>query len=221
MKRIACVYTAIGLHPIMEKLFSEAVDDEVVFNHIIDSGMIRDVVAADGITPDIEARLLGLFDSAAAIKPDIVVCTCSSIGEVAEKADALHPEVKILRVDEAMAREAVSKYSKIAVMSTLTTTVLPSCRLVERIAREEGKEVTVVSATANGVRSAQAAGREDLALEDIKKTASELCADGAQILLLAQASMAKYADDLHELLGIPVLTSPPECAKMLKKLLAD
>ncbi len=220
MKKIACVYTGMGgLTDVMESLFSK-VDDKVIFNHIADSGIMRDIIETDGVTPQQEKRLLALFDSAAAIEPDIVVCTCSSIGEVAEKADALHPEVKILRIDEAMAREAVSKYSKIAVMATLSTTVLPSCRLVEKIAREAGKDVTVVHATATKAFQAMMAGKRDVALEDLKQTAKELCADGAEVLLLAQASMAQFVEEIHEVVGIPVLTSPALCAEQLKTLLA-
>ncbi len=221
MKRITCVYPGAGgnLYAAIEKQFG-GLDDKVEFIHIQGSGILQEVIDGRGMTEHARERLLHVFDGAAATKPDIVVCTCSSIGEVAEEADKLHPEVKILRIDEAMAREAVSKYTKIGVMATLFTTVPPSCRLVERIAREEGKDVTVINATADAAFAAQMEGKGDVALAEMKKTAKQLYDEGAQIILLAQASMAPHCAALQEMLGIPVLASPAECEKQLRKLLA-
>ena len=216
--KIACLYTGVGLHNRIEPLLKQYLGEDVVFNHIMDSGIMRDIIADDGITPKTERRLLSLFKAAVLTEPDLVLCTCSSIGEVAEKAATLYPEVPIVRIDDAMARYAVEHYSRIAVMATLSTTVLPSCRLIERIAAQQGKSVKVVSATAEGAFPLLISGKPEEALERMKKTAAQLCGD-ADVLLLAQASMEAFAPQLHETTGVPVFTSPELCAKQLARLL--
>lgn len=217
--RIACIYTGVGLHTKIEALLKEQLGDDTVFNHIMDSGIMRDIVAENGVTPKLETRLMHLFEDAVGCDPDLVLCTCSSIGEVAEKAAKLHPEVRIQRIDDAMARYAAENYSKVAVMATLSTTVGPSCRLVERIAAENGKKVEVVSATAAEAFPLLIAGKPDEALEYMKKTARELAESGAEVLLLAQASMAAFAQQLHEVTGLPVFTSPELSAKQVAEIL--
>ena len=94
MKRITCVYTGFGgLSDIVEKIFLDACGD-VCFHHIADSGLIEDILSEGGVTPLLEKRLFALFDAAATTQPDIIVSTCSSIGETTRKYAAMHPELR-------------------------------------------------------------------------------------------------------------------------------
>lgn len=217
MKNITCVHTGMGLAPVLETVFSNAVG-EISCNHIVDTGILRDVIRDGGVSDLTEKRLLSLFEEALMAKPDLVVCTCSSIGDVADKAAAMHPEAKIIRIDHAMAEYAVEHFEKIAVMATLTTTITPSCRLVERLAEKKGKHVQVISATAEGAFANLIGNKPDEALQCMKDCAVKLCKD-AQVLLLAQASMGNFAEELSKVTGVPVFTSPALCAEELKTIL--
>lgn len=221
MKRITCVHTGMGALPgIMEQKFTEAVG-ETRFHHILDSGLIGDVIAAGGVTPEIEERLNGLFSAAAGTQPDVVVSTCSSIGEVAERYAAANPDVRMLRVDYPMARYAAENAGRVAVLATLATTVDPSVRLVQRLAAEMGREVTVVSAVAEGAFEAMISGNMDKATECVIRTAREKCMD-ADVVLLAQASMSNFMEALRETLGEKtILDSPSTCAGYLKEYLEE
>lgn len=218
MKKLACVYTAGGGMPqVMEKVFESKLG-QIRFNHISDSGMMRDLIADGGVTESTERRLLKLFDAAVGTDPDMVICTCSSIGEVAERAQAAHPEVKILRIDEAMALYAVEHYERIAVIATVETTVGPSCRLLERLAADLGKEISVVSGTAAEAFPLLLEGKKGEALRYIREKAVDLCGE-ADILLLAQASMCVFAEELSAATGKPVIGSPELCAQEVAELL--
>ena len=117
-----------------------------------------------------------------------------------------------------MARYAVENAKKIAVLATLATTVEPSCRLVQRLAKEMGKTVEVISATALDAFDAMRRGDNRAATEDVVKTAQKLCAD-VDIILLAQASMSNFVHALKDALGEDtiMLDSPSTCAAYLKE----
>lgn len=219
MKKIACVHTGMGALPgVMEKAFRETVG-EVKCYHILDSGLIGDIVENGGMNPQIEARLEALFTAAASVQPDVLICTCSSIGEAAEAFASAHPETNVLRVDYPMAQFAAENGRKVAVLATLATTVQPSVRLVERLAKENGRDVEVISAVAEGAFEAMMEGNMEKAADKVLNTAVNLCA-GADIILLAQASMSNFADALKKELGDAVmLDSPASCAAYLKCLL--
>ncbi|MCB7317467.1 aspartate/glutamate racemase family protein [Lacrimispora sp. 210928-DFI.3.58] len=219
MKKIACVHTGMGALPgIIEKKFGDAVGG-AKFYHILDSGLIGDMVAAGGMNLQLEERLDALFTAAAGTQPDVVVCTCSSIGEAAEAFAASNPGTNILRVDYPMAKYAAENGKKVAVLATLATTVEPSVRLVKRLAAEAGRPVEVVSAVAPGAFEAMIGGNMEAAAQAVVKTARELCSD-ADIVLLAQASMSNFAEALKAALGdVTMLNSPDTCAAYLKTIM--
>lgn len=218
MKRITCVYTGFGgLSDVVEKTFSAACGD-VCFHHIADSGLIGDILAEGGVTPLLEKRLFALFDAAATTQPDIIVSTCSSIGETTRKYAAMHPELRMMSIDEPMARYAAMYGKKVAVLATLATTVEPSARLVSSFCAEAGRNIPVVSAVAEGAFDAMRSGDMPRATELVIQTAKNACA-GADIILLAQASMANFRQALQQTLGdgVTLLESPATCAEYLKK----
>lgn len=175
------------------------------------------ILSEGGVTPLLEKRLFALFDAAATTQPDIIVSTCSSIGETTRKYAAMHPELRMMSIDEPMARYAATHGKKVAVLATLATTVEPSAKLVSCFSAEAGRDVSVVSAVAGGAFDAMRSGDMAHAAELVVQTAKAVCSD-ADIILLAQASMANFRQALHEALGcgVTLLESPSTCAQYLK-----
>lgn len=62
----------------------------------------------------------------------VVLCTCSTIGAVAERTDA---GVPVFRVDRPMAAAAVATGSRVVVLATVASTLEPTVALVEEEAR--------------------------------------------------------------------------------------
>ena len=63
--------------------------------------------------------------------------TCSSVGDVADYGN-LYARIPVFRIDQPMAAEAVRNYDRIGVISTLPTTLDPTCRLLQNEAKKAG-----------------------------------------------------------------------------------
>lgn len=212
--KIAAVFTGIGgLVEAVDRTFREEIEDCEVFN-IIDDGILGEVIRANCVTDTIRERVRCLYRDAAAAGADVIVCTCSSIGETVENTGI--ENIPIIRIDEAMAREAVKSADRIGVIATLKSTVEPTCRLIERIGEETGKPVKTEKVIAGDLLSLLKGGKMQEALEmasGLVRSLSEHC--GA--VVLAQASMAGMRDALQKASKVPVYASPALCARALKE----
>jgi Asp/Glu/hydantoin racemase len=132
-----------------------------------------------------------------------VLCTCSSIGAVAE-AQAAAVGVPVLRVDRPMAAAAVATGPRVVVLGTVRSTLGPTADLVEEEARRSARTVSVRTQLVDGAWDHFAAGDTDAYARHIAAAADEI--NEADVIVLAQASMTP-AQRLTSTL-IPVLSSP-------------
>lgn len=205
MKKIAAIYTGAALVDPLRKILKELMPGYGIIN-ILDDSLIADVIAAGGLTPAVSARLLSYYRAAVDAGACAILNTCSSIGDVVEMAKPFVP-VPILRIDDAMARKAVAEGKTVAVIATLPTTLKPTADLLELRAKEAGKTVKIVRALAEGAFAAitegDAATHDRLILEKAVGAAKE-----ADLIVLAQGSMARMEETLARETGKPVLSSP-------------
>lgn len=136
---------------------------------------------------------------------DLILFSCSTMGDVAELCQKFS-SVPVVRIDEPMAREAVSLGSKIALISTLMTTQAPSRRLIERLGQEEGKEMQIHSVVQQEAWEALSSGdakrHNEILLEEIRKLNSM----GYDAIVMAQVSMRALLPDLKDV-KTPLLCS--------------
>lgn len=195
MATIGFVHTVLGLPPVFSELAHELVPEAETF-HIVDETLLGNTRKEGRLTPATRRRVLGYIESAAEAGADLVVVTCSSIGPAVD-ASAGFLDVPVLRIDEAMADEAIRIGSRIGVVATLSTTLEPTAELVRRRAAEAGKDVEVRTYLCEG---AFGSDRHDaLVREGVAKAAAE-----TDVVVLAQASMARAAGEAP----VPVLSSP-------------
>jgi Asp/Glu/hydantoin racemase len=205
-KRLGLIHTSATLVPIFAKLCGEKLPDVDVFN-IADDSLIKEVIAQGEITPSVSRRVVGHVVAAEAAGADFVLVTCSSIGPAVEVA-ATMVEIPVLRVDQPMADKAVSLGQRIGVTATLATTLMPTANLIERRAAAAGRPIQIQSRLCAGAFEALMAG--DPARHDAMVAAAlhELAAE-VDVIVLAQASMARVADGLDESARrVPILASP-------------
>ncbi|MEU7033740.1 aspartate/glutamate racemase family protein [Streptomyces sp. NPDC046237] len=133
---------------------------------------------------------------------DAVLCTCSTIGGVAERS-AAELGVPVLRVDRPMAAEAV-RAEKIVVVATVASTLAPTLDLL----REESGERNSVVATlvVDGAWERFLAGDRDGYLDAVAAAVDGVDPTGAPVIVLAQASMADAAE--RTATPLTVLSSP-------------
>ena len=107
-----------------------------------------------------------------------------------------------------------------AVISTLPTTLDPTRRLLERAAKEAGKEVVLVDGLAKGAFQAGQSGDGETH-DRLIREAAEAIADQVDLFVLAQGSMARMEQKLAEITGKPVLSSPVSGVIGLKQFLQE
>ena len=216
MKHVMCVHTAMALVEPLTKLFQELMP-EVTVNHIADSSLIKEVIAHNEVTPAVRRRLLGYYNAAADAGADVVFNTCSSVGDVADYGNT-YARIPVFRIDQPMAQQAVTSADRIGVISTLSTTLDPTRRLLENEARKAGRQVTLVDGLADGAFAAGQSGDGETHDRLIAEAAARI-ADQVDMFVLAQGSMARMEQRLAELTGKPVLSSPILGVKGLRKFL--
>jgi Asp/Glu/hydantoin racemase len=203
---LAFLHTVVGLAPTFAALADELAPEADYF-HVVDESLLGVTRRLGQLTPRTRKRVLDYLDSAADAGADLVVVTCSSIGPAVDAAAGFVP-VPVLRIDEAMADEAAQLGKRVGALATLRTTLEPTAELVERRAREAGREVRVEARVCDGAFEALAAGDRDRHDELVREGLRALVAD-VDVVVLAQASMARVTDALpEEERPVPILSSP-------------
>ena len=215
-KSIAIVQTSAVSSNELKALCDELMPDVQVYQ-IIDDSLIKEVNANGGPTYGVKRRLYQYYQQAESLGVDAILNQCSSVGEV---ADAIRPfiSVPIVKIDEAMARKAVSMGKKIAVVATVATTTGPSVRLIENEAKKMGKDVEVElhlvkDAMMILIEKGDVETHNKMVLHEV-----ETAAENADVVVLAQGSMTVLLPLLGHIQK-PVLTSPRLGVEYLKEVL--
>ncbi len=217
-KTLGLIHTSATLVPVFADLAAKYLPGIKIFN-IVDDSLIKNTIACGELTPDTSKRVVNYAVSAQDAGADFIMYTCSSIGPAVETAATLC-HVPVLRVDQPMADMAVQLGKRIGVVATLSTTLNPTSDLVKRRAVIAGKEIELVSRLCEGAFEALMsgdAGTHDKKVGDVLKQ----LANEVDVILLAQASMARVVDTLTEAeRKVPILASPPIAMEYLAGILA-
>lgn len=203
---LALLHTSPTLSPLFNDLCAHILPGVRVL-HFVDESLIKNTIAAGKLEKPTMRRLIDLVTSTFEAGADATLVTCSSIGPAVDIAAQLHDK-PVIRVDAAMAEEAVALGHRIGVVATLSTTLGPTAALVRRKASEAGRDVEVVEHLCDGAFAAVMAG--DGATHDrIVGDAIVNAMQGVDAIVLAQASMARVIDALPpDKVPAPVFSSP-------------
>ncbi|WP_255767618.1 aspartate/glutamate racemase family protein [Pseudarthrobacter sulfonivorans] len=135
---------------------------------------------------------------------EVVLCTCSTLGEVAEELSG--DGLRVIRIDRPMLRRAVTLGPRIGVVAAIASTVGPTTRVLAEEAADAGADVSLKVSVVDGAWDAFLSGDAELYHSRIAEAARAL-ADCCDAVVLAQASMEPAATRLSGL-ATPVLTSP-------------
>jgi Asp/Glu/hydantoin racemase len=217
MPKVVFIHTVNGNVDAFTKLADELMPgaDPV---HLVDESLLQDTIRDGALTDDVRSRFREHLDEAVAGGADVVMFTCSSVGPAADGlTDAVG--VRVLRVDEAMAERAVSMGPRIGVAATLPTTLGPTGDLIRAAAARLGRPVSVDTQLATGAFQALQAGDGARHDELVRAALAEL-AGRVDVVVLAQASMARALAGAQEVNGVPVLTSPRLGVERLRDVVA-
>lgn len=217
-KRVAILHTSlvfINVELMIKNLFEELLPDVEVVD-FIDSQILADV-QKEGITEGSTSRMTYLAQAAEKAGADIIFSACSSLGPTIDTARQA-VNVPIIKIDDAMARQAVEKGSEIGLLATVPTTLDPTAALIEEKATEMGKAIHIHRRLSEGAFAKLMSGDKEqhdkMVLESAMSVAPEV-----DVIVLAQASMTRLAPMLAEATGLEVLTSPRLGVESVKDLL--
>jgi Asp/Glu/hydantoin racemase len=215
-RRLALVHTVAGLVPRFRELAGELLPEVETFD-IVDETLLRDATREGRVSLETARRLFAHLAAAEAHGADAILVTCSSIGGA---VDAARPfsGVPVIRVDQAMAERAVERASRIGVLATLWSTLRPTAALIEQVAAQAGRTVEVRTRLCDGAFDALRAGNTERHDAVVRDGLRELLG-WAEVIVLAQASMARALAGAEAFGGVPVLTSPRLGVERLREVL--
>jgi len=215
VRKVGMVHSVASLVPIFNELSAELLPGVEVI-HLVDEGLLKDVLASGKITPGMPRRFGLLASFAEESGAEVVMLTCSSLAPLVDEAKDM-VKVPLLKVDEAMADEAVKLGTRIGVIATAPTTLGPTSELIKQRAALPGKKVEVETVLCPGAFDALRRGDTETHDRIVKEKLNELM-DRAEVIVLAQASIARVVAQIPESeRKVPILSSPRLGTQRLKE----
>lgn len=169
--------------------------------HVVDEQLL-DLAREARDAPEVRTRVAQRVAELRGSGVELVVCTCSTVGELAEDVGA----GDVLRVDRPAAQRAVRTGNVVGVVVALESSVEPTLQLLQDAADLAGRPIRPRFLLAPGAWDLWEVGDVPGYLGAVAATARNLAAT-SDVVLLAQASMAG-AVELLEDVEVPVLTTP-------------
>jgi Asp/Glu/hydantoin racemase len=217
-KRLILIHTISPLLDVFNKLGAELLPG-VQLMHVLDEPLLERVRQRGQLAPEDSARLQTHVVVAEEIGAHAILVTCSTVSPC---VDDVRPEanIPVMKIDEAMIDEAVARGTKIGVVATNVTTLEPTRQLLEAQADVAAKEIEVELVLVENALPALMSGDGTTHDKLVKEAVLEL-ADRVDVVILAQASMARVLDVIPEAeRPVPILSSPHLALERVRELLS-
>ncbi len=219
IQKVVFVHTVASLVGLFNDLSKELIPQAEVF-HVADEMLLKIVLAQGGLSPFIFQRVAEHVIAAERAGASVVQCTCSSISPCVDAARLL-VGIPVLKIDQPMVDEALRLGTRIGVAATAPTTLKPTTELVQQRANFHQVPVQVEARLCEGAYQALWSGDLETHDQIVRQNLRDLM-ERNEVILLAQASMARVADTLSlEEKRVPILSSPRLAVEHLKKVLAN
>ena len=217
MTRLAIIHTTSATVDTMKVLVAELLPGSELINFVDDS-ILPQLGQNGGDITEVEERLVHYARFAEQVGADVILEACSSVGEVVDKMQSA-VSIPIVRIDDAMAEYAVQRGEQLGVAATLPTTLQPTTRLLRAKAQAVGKQVEITPLLIEGAYQKLMAGDRDGHDHLLVEKLGEL-ARAVDVLVLAQASMARVLPRLSAADQGKVLVSPRLAIERVQNVLA-
>ena len=196
--RLALLHTSPAHIPVFDALRDTHHPGLTLRHHVDETLLAR---AREHGPLSVASAVREALERAAAEGADAVLCTCSTIGAVAE-AQGAGLAVPVVRVDRPMAAEAVAAGERIVVLATVASTLGPTADLLREEA--DGRPVRVRTVLVDGAWELFEAGDGEGYARAVADAADAVT--GADAIVLAQASMTPAQKLVRT--AVPVFSSP-------------
>ena len=163
----------------------------VRIQHLVNEQLLADAQDHDYLPAELVERIQAAVREAGKTA-SAVCCTCSTIGDAAEQTFSDCTGKYSIRIDRAMADQAVREAKRIKVLAALESTIGPTEQLLYSSAHRLGRRVELDTDVVEGAWDAFQSGNLERYHRVIAQYLAKL--DGAcELIVLAQASMAPAA----------------------------
>ncbi|HJR78708.1 MAG TPA: aspartate/glutamate racemase family protein [Anaerolineales bacterium] len=218
MTKLAIIHTTSATVDSMKALAAEILPDSVLVNFVDDS-ILPQLGQNGGNLAEVEDRLVHYARFAEQVGADVILEACSSVGELVSKMQSA-VSIPIVRIDEAMAEQAVQRGEHLGVAATLRTTLQPTTRLLQSKAQAAGKQVEITPVLIEGayqkLMAGDRAGHDNLLVEKLQELARIV-----DVVVLAQASMARVLPRLSAADQDKILVSPRLAMERVQSVVAS
>ncbi|MDI3384255.1 aspartate/glutamate racemase family protein [Xenophilus aerolatus] len=202
--RVAFLHTS-PVHIATFDRLMQALAPAVTVTHLVDEALLADAQRVGLDDAPLVARVQATMARAAEGGASLVVCTCSTLGGLAERVPTAGRYVAA-RIDRAMADRAVRRGPKVLVVAALASTVGPTEALIRESADALGAPVSLRTRVVPDAWPFFERGDLLGYVAAVARDVRQQCGD-ADVVVLAQASMAPAAAALGDL-DVEVLASP-------------
>ncbi|MCK0118923.1 aspartate/glutamate racemase family protein [Loktanella sp. F6476L] len=214
--RIALIHaTRVAIEPVETAAASLWPEAETI--SILEEGLSVDRSKAADLSKELSDRIKALSHYAQAAHADGILFTCSAFGTAIAQANA-QTDIPVMNPNEAMFDAALSQGEQIAMIYTFQPAADGMEEEFRETAAARGIAARITSYFCDGALDAKRAGDNDRHNQLIAQTAAEI--EGADVILLAQFSMAGAAETVRQSVTLPVLTSPESAIQEMRRRIA-
>lgn len=218
MKRVLTfIHTSpAAIGPLMQ--FYSKAEPEWEITNLLDDGILRFFKA--GQLDLVEERLREMLAAArTTYEAEAALITCSSVPSTMVQTLAEASPMPVLKIDDPMAQRAVETGSRIGVAVTFAPTQEPTRRLLAEAAARANRridlDIEVIEGAYDALLTNDFEKHDGLLIEACERLASH----SAEVIVLAQVSMARAEDRIRQRVNVPVYSSLSTSLEALRKLL--
>jgi Asp/Glu/hydantoin racemase len=178
--------------------------------NLLDDSLSADLARDGRITDAMTARFLDLAHYATGTGACAILFTCSAFGPCIDRVKQAHPDIPVLKPNEAMIEEAVACGRRIGLLASFAPTL-------QSMPPEFPDGMELKLRLAEGALAALDTG--DVATHDRLVGEAAASLRGCDAVALAQFSLARARDQVAASCGSPVLTTPDSAVRKLRALL--
>lgn len=206
MKTLTILHTTPVIVKLIGEIAAETLPKGVSVRNVVDDSLLNDTRKAGHMTKEVARRLVAHVQLAENYGSDCVLLSCSSVSPAVDIA-RLVVNIPVIKIDDAMAEEAVRMGRRIAVLATVQSTLGPTRDLIEAAGQKAQKEVQVETFLCKDAFDALSSGDVQRHNDLLRDQVVSLCGE-FDVTVLAQASMTNILPALPESVLERVLTSP-------------
>lgn len=213
MPRIALIHAlAHSVAPINDEMARQWPECERM--NLLDDSLSADLARSpNGLDEAMTERFIALADYAVSAGAQGLLFTCSAFGPCIEAVARRHGSVPVLKPNEAMIEEAIRLGRRIGLIATFAPTL-------QSMPIEFPASVEVLPVFAEGAMDALNAADFERHDALIVQAAQSAVMQGAEVIALAQFSMARAESSMRAAVSQPVITTVGSAVRAMRLALA-